>query len=123
MRLGKDGGSELGWVHLLSRVTGTFNNNSGYVRFGRRNDNPASLPLPTALDRNHALRVTINAPRLSYIVAMRNMYIDSLSRTSTKPIAGRGVAMQASNGDSNIKCFNCKQIGHTANTKLVTVVA
>ena len=43
---------------------------------------------------------------------MRNMYIDSLSRPSTKPIAGRGVAMQASNGDSNIKCFNCKQIGH-----------
>ncbi|CAN0395777.1 unnamed protein product, partial [Ectocarpus sp. 13 AM-2016] len=43
---------------------------------------------------------------------MRNMYIDSLSRTSTKSIAGRGVAMQASNGDSHIKCFNCQQHGH-----------
>ncbi|CAN0586783.1 unnamed protein product, partial [Ectocarpus sp. 12 AP-2014] len=43
---------------------------------------------------------------------MRNMYIDGLSRTSTKSIAGRGVAMQASNGDSHIKCFNCQQHGH-----------
>ncbi|CAN0028883.1 unnamed protein product, partial [Sphacelaria rigidula] len=43
---------------------------------------------------------------------MRNVYIDSLSRTSKKYIAGRAVAMEASNGDSNIRCFNCKQHGH-----------
>ncbi|CAN0602669.1 unnamed protein product, partial [Ectocarpus sp. 12 AP-2014] len=43
---------------------------------------------------------------------MKNMYIDSLSRTSTSSVAGRGVAMQASNGDSTIKCFNCRQQGH-----------
>ncbi|CAN0535206.1 unnamed protein product, partial [Ectocarpus sp. 12 AP-2014] len=43
---------------------------------------------------------------------LKNMYIDRLSRTSTKSVAGRGVAMPASNGDSTIKCFNCRQQGH-----------
>lgn len=41
---------------------------------------------------------------------MWNMDIDSLSCEQSKSIAGRGVAMQASNG--NIKYFNCKQRGH-----------
>ncbi|CAN0354986.1 unnamed protein product, partial [Ectocarpus sp. 4 AP-2014] len=43
---------------------------------------------------------------------MKNMYIDRLSRTSTKSVAGRGVAMPASNEESTIKCFNCRQHGH-----------
>ena len=43
---------------------------------------------------------------------MRNMIIDSLFRSSTKRIAGRGMAMQASSGDSGVQCFNCQQRGH-----------
>ena len=43
---------------------------------------------------------------------MRNIFIDSLSRSSTKRIAGRGVAMHAASGDSGIQCFNCQQHGY-----------
>ena len=43
---------------------------------------------------------------------IRNMFIDSLSRLSTKRIAGRGVAMHAASGDSGVQCFNCQQRGH-----------
>ena len=43
---------------------------------------------------------------------MRNMFIDSLSRSSTKRIAWRGVAMHAASGESGIQCFNCQQCGH-----------
>ena len=43
---------------------------------------------------------------------MRNMFIDSLSRSSTKRIAGRGVTMSAASGNSGVQCFNCQQRGH-----------
>ena len=44
---------------------------------------------------------------------MMNMFIDdSLSRSSTKRIVGRGVAMHATSGDSGVQCFNCQQRGH-----------
>ena len=39
---------------------------------------------------------------------MRNIFIDSLSRSSTKRIAGRGVAMHAGSGDIGVQCFNCQ---------------
>ncbi|CAM9967233.1 unnamed protein product, partial [Ectocarpus sp. 12 AP-2014] len=42
---------------------------------------------------------------------MKYMYNDSLSRTLTNSVAGRGVAMPAY-GDSTIKCFSCRQHGH-----------
>ena len=43
---------------------------------------------------------------------MRIMFIDSLSRSSTKRIAGRGVAMHAASGESGVQRFNCQQRGH-----------
>ena len=43
---------------------------------------------------------------------MRNMFINSLSRSFTKRIAGRGVAMYAASGDSGVQCFNYQQRGH-----------
>ncbi|CAB1102163.1 unnamed protein product [Ectocarpus sp. CCAP 1310/34] len=52
---------------------------------------------------------------------MKSMYIDSLSRTWTKSVAGRGVAMPASNGDSIIKCFNCGQFRRGNNRLLLCI--
>lgn len=43
---------------------------------------------------------------------MTNMFIDSLSRSSTKSVAGRGVAMQVTSDSSGIKCFNGRKDGH-----------
>ena len=42
----------------------------------------------------------------------RNMFMDSLSRSSTKRIAGRGVAMHAVSGESSVQCFNCQKRRH-----------
>ena len=43
---------------------------------------------------------------------MRNIIIDSLPRSSTKRIAGRGVSMHAASGDGGVHCVNCQQRGH-----------
>ena len=44
---------------------------------------------------------------------MRNMYAYLLSRPSSTPsISGRGVAMQAHNNLSRVKCYICREFGH-----------
>ena len=44
--------------------------------------------------------------------AMGNMFIDSLSSSSAKRIAGREEVMQSSSGGSGVQRFNCQQRGH-----------
>ena len=45
--------------------------------------------------------------------SMRNMYVDLLSRSpSTPSIAERGVAMQAQDDLSGVKCYICRRFGH-----------
>lgn len=49
---------------------------------------------------------------------MSTMFIDKLSRFAgnTKSVVGRGVAMQATNGEhSHIQCHNCNEWGHYRN--------
>ena len=49
---------------------------------------------------------------------MSNIYIDNLSRSAgnTKSVVGRGVAMQATNGEhSHSQCHNCNEWGHYRN--------
>ena len=43
---------------------------------------------------------------------MRNMFIESLPRSSTKRIAGKGVGMLTTSGDRGVQCFICQQRGH-----------